>query len=544
EAFCLFFRTAFSLVLTLQHAAPEAVRRLLLKLISSPKGIYVVPKEGEAAEPPAWQEPRRLILHRSSNEHSSTPPLSSAFLVAPKSSKASASSSLHSPRSSSSSAVAACDPGPFDRCFEGARGKVEKEGGFLIDQEEREGWTDMRQFGRAWIEACAGIVLRSIAPPDAQFAAPIVTNAFVASLARQILLRSETGAAARAGAASLDAFESQKSGALDAESLQERLSCFVTLCVRRPHLLHPFFEVFLISPSHRPALERLFAKCITQVSPACHPEYVRLLQFSEPEHEPLALLLIEHCVAFAFANPEQDLEHLPALVAAVAQLAVLLPKFIFGEFSETQMKTALKRLLTIPLELQQKAYPGRSVMPPEDILMLLYNLPCTTSQQRKKQTTVLDFCLDLTGCTSRAESPTEIFPIDVIATTCQRIADDDSQPISVIFGRLLCQVAQNIPSLREFVAGTVMPALVRRKIWTNRSLWKGFVMATSILWAERKDLLVRMILVLPEDRTRDLLQHLQQRHPVTADISTFLYQDDQARRSCPHYLRVLLGLTN
>ncbi|KFG46805.1 symplekin tight junction carboxy-terminal protein, partial [Toxoplasma gondii GAB2-2007-GAL-DOM2] len=323
--------------------------------------------------------------------------------------------------------------------------------------------------------------------------------------------------------------------------------------------------------------------------------------FSEPEHEPLALLLIEHCVAFAFANPEQDLEHLPALVAAVwalaegeresekarrepgetceagettgtgerereaeqrrrasalrlalplvaffdrAQLAVLLPKFIFGEFSETQMKTALKRLLTIPLELQQKAYPGRSVMPPEDILMLLYNLPCTTSQQRKKQTTVLDFCLDLTGCTSRAESPTEIFPIDVIATTCQRIADDDSQPISVIFGRLLCQVAQNIPSLREFVAGTVMPALVRRKIWTNRSLWKGFVMATSILWAERKDLLVRMILVLPEDRTRDLLQHLQQRHPVTADISTFLYQDDQARRSCPHYLRVLLGLTN
>lgn len=34
-------------------------------------------------------------------------------------------------------------------------------------------------------------------------------------------------------------------------------------------------------------------------------------------------------------------------------------------------------------------------------------------EQRKKQTTILDYCLDLTGCTPKSTSPSEIFPLDV-----------------------------------------------------------------------------------------------------------------------------------
>ncbi|PFH38243.1 hypothetical protein BESB_005840 [Besnoitia besnoiti] len=548
-------RTAFSLVLTLEHVACESVRRLLLKLISSPKGIYLLAKDEEAIAPPSWQQPRRLVLSGAAAgdiEAQPRAPESVPFVI-----------------------YSASD------ASEGGEEKTVE-----ADEEERRGWTDSRQFGRAWIEACAGIVLRSVAPDGARFAAPIVTNAFVASLAQQIILRSEEATLRRIAASPSEAFEAGGK-TFDTEGLKERLSCFFTLCVRQPRLLHAFFEVFLLcSATCRRDLESLFAKCIAKISPACHPEYVRLLENYELEHHALAVTLINHCVDFVFANPEGDFEALPALVGAVwaqtqapegeraegekkanaeaekrrenaavlalpliafferAQLKTLLPLFVFGDFGEADIKTALKRILTVPREVQAKIYPGSSVTPPEELLMLLYSLPCSTGEQRKKQTAVLDYCLDLTGCTSRSESPTEIFPIDAVAATCQRIADDDSQPISVVFGRLLCQVAQNMPSLREFVAGTVMPALVRRKIWTSRSLWKGFVMATSILWAERKDLLVRIILVLPEDKTRDLLQHLQQRHSVTADISAFLYQDDQARRACPHYLRVLLGLTN
>lgn len=38
-------------------------------------------------------------------------------------------------------------------------------------------------------------------------------------------------------------------------------------------------------------------------------------------------------------------------------------------------------------------------------------------EQRKKQTTILDYCLDLTGCTPKSTSPSEIFPLDVRDTT-------------------------------------------------------------------------------------------------------------------------------
>ncbi|PHJ20210.1 symplekin tight junction carboxy-terminal protein [Cystoisospora suis] len=594
-------RTAFSLVLSLQHAPDsEAVRRLFLKLFSSPKGLYVLPKNdaGTTELSPDWQEPRLRVLSLNKGSSTSSSPSFRCIQHAHKGdvSIGASSSSSSSDSSPSSSPPSHSDP-PLIKKERDAESQVDvtmeiqvttserkndtketeeiHDYGLEVDEEERRGWRDPNQFGRRWIEACAGILLRSLALEGSKFAAPIDANAFIVALAQRILERSEEARGRRSEAAG-DTGER--------EVVQERAGCYLTLAARHPHLLHAFLEVFLLaSPERKQPLEDLFAKCIAQISaPTCHLEYLRMLEYYEAGQERLVSIVLENCVTTVYEHPSQDPRFLFDLVDALwrllkqakdgegalpsgeadqkkrslerlaisfvpffnrDQLETYLPIMTFGDHDEVSLKRALTRLLIMPRELRE-ARPHHVYTPPDVLLSLFYHLPCSTGEQRKKQTTILDYCLDLTGCTPKSTSPSEIFPLDAIATTCHRIVDDESQPVSVVFGRLLCQIAQTMPSLREFLAGTIMQSLVRRKVWTSKSLWKGFVMATSILWAEQKDLLFKIFLVLPEEQARDILQRLQQRHSVTADLSTFLYQDEQARRSCPHYLRVLLGITN
>lgn len=133
---------------------------------------------GTAEEPPEWQEPRLSLM--SLNKESSLP--SSPPFRRTQHHRGASCSSSSAPGYSDSSRSSSCtlsvkkerDPEPqFDvrRMESGladvgseAQSGTKEEERYAVeaDEDERRGWRDANQFGRRWIEACAGIVLRCV----------------------------------------------------------------------------------------------------------------------------------------------------------------------------------------------------------------------------------------------------------------------------------------------------------------------------------------------------------------------------------------------
>ncbi|CDJ32522.1 uncharacterized protein EMH_0045800 [Eimeria mitis] len=163
--------------------------------------------------------------------------------------------------------------------------------------------------------------------------------------------------------------------------------------------------------------------------------------------------------------------------------------------------------------------------------------------ERRRQAAALDICLGLTGALPTSPSPEELVPVHAVAAVCQRLSEDTEKELQPVFGRLLCRAAQHLPSLGEFLSSVVFPSLVAREAWLSPSLWKGVSIAVGALWPSHSEVLLQHILRLPQEAGKPLLQQLQQRLPIAAELSALLAQDPAARQQCPPYLQVLLGLS-
>ncbi|SBT80868.1 conserved Plasmodium protein, unknown function [Plasmodium malariae] len=127
-----------------------------------------------------------------------------------------------------------------------------------------------------------------------------------------------------------------------------------------------------------------------------------------------------------------------------------------------------------------------------------------------------------------------------IANIIQQIAEN-SNPIFPIYGRFLCQITKNINILREFISSIIMPLLIQKKIWTNKFIWKGFLMCISMLWSDFKHSLFYVFFMLPKDECLMLFNALQQKHSIQSDLIELISLNEQAKRMCPDYLKNLLN---
>ncbi|KAI4834903.1 symplekin domain-containing protein [Plasmodium brasilianum] len=127
-----------------------------------------------------------------------------------------------------------------------------------------------------------------------------------------------------------------------------------------------------------------------------------------------------------------------------------------------------------------------------------------------------------------------------IANIIQQIAEN-SNPIFPIYGRFLCQITKNINILREFISSIIMPLLIQKKIWTNKFIWKGFLMCISMLWSDFKHSLFYVFFMLPKDECLMLFNALQQKHSIQSDLMELISLNEQAKRMCPDYLKNLLN---
>jgi symplekin len=115
---------------------------------------------------------------------------------------------------------------------------------------------------------------------------------------------------------------------------------------------------------------------------------------------------------------------------------------------------------------------------------------------------------------------TTVFRSDVLAAAMSRIADSPSLP--VVFVRTIIQAVSTYKSLVPFVANSVLPKLVAKKIWTAPKLWDGFVRLAKLIAPASFGVLLQ----LPKEWLRDVVE----RQPaLKSGLKGFLASKPQAK---------------
>lgn len=117
-------------------------------------------------------------------------------------------------------------------------------------------------------------------------------------------------------------------------------------------------------------------------------------------------------------------------------------------------------------------------------------------------------------------SMTTVFRSDVLVASMVRIADRPTLPL--VFMRTIIQAVTTYKSLIPFVANTVLPKLVSKKIWTLPQLWEGFVKLCKLIAPASYGVLLQ----LPKEWLKDVLE----RQPgLKSGLKTFLGGKQGAR---------------
>lgn len=115
---------------------------------------------------------------------------------------------------------------------------------------------------------------------------------------------------------------------------------------------------------------------------------------------------------------------------------------------------------------------------------------------------------------------TAVFRSDVLASALTRIADLPTLPL--VFMRTVIQAVSTYKSLVPFVANTVLPKLVSKKIWTNPQLWDGFVKVARLLAPHSFGALLQ----LPKEWLKDVVE---KQPALRGGLKTFLGSKPQAK---------------
>jgi symplekin len=100
-------------------------------------------------------------------------------------------------------------------------------------------------------------------------------------------------------------------------------------------------------------------------------------------------------------------------------------------------------------------------------------------------------------------SMTTVFRSDVLVASMVRIADLPNGSLPIVFMRTIIQAVTTYKSLIPFVANTVLPKLVGKKIWSaGPQLWDGFVKLAKLIAPASYGVLLQ----LPKEWLKDVLE--------------------------------------
>ncbi|CCF73050.1 conserved Plasmodium protein, unknown function [Babesia microti strain RI] len=320
------------------------------------------------------------------------------------------------------------------------------------------------------------------------------------------------------------------------------ISSLSNLCTTHIEIFYVILENYLSVPPKTCLMGHILTNVAIKWTA---PTYNIVDKLSMDSAEMRTILL---CIS-TFKNWSKTVSIVPVVAFLPKNIAIdLLNHLFLVETNEGAVKSCIESVLSVPADVrsvmdQKVSSANQQWLSPEELLIAVYRFN-NENLDRKKQAILLDHIISLVETNQRRPQNVPknvIMSLHSVVKSCTMIVED-KQPISFIFGRLLCQVVQNVPSVRGGVVQHVMPTLVTRRAWEDKQLWRGVVISFGILWSEFKEPLTLLIFQLPQGVGEDLLQSVQQRHSVIPDMAAIVSKKQHMKAVCPRYISSILGL--
>eukprot|EP00929_Paragymnodinium_shiwhaense_P096994 TRINITY_DN58761_c0_g1_i1.p1 TRINITY_DN58761_c0_g1~~TRINITY_DN58761_c0_g1_i1.p1 ORF type:complete len:1236 (-),score=362.70 TRINITY_DN58761_c0_g1_i1:102-3809(-) len=368
------------------------------------------------------------------------------------------------------------------------------------------------------VEDVATLMLRSMASTSARYRFPIQVSKRVEQLRAAL-------------------FEGQVPFGATAAGMRvcipkDRIWLYMALCIKRPMLLHGLVETFTqCDEAMKDHLVSSVEEAIKHI-PASEPELLMLVQKATPETERLVLKVLH--ILMQASQGKEGLT--PAYGEAVTRLYGLTknPRLLVPVFDLLERRNLLDFLPAV-MQLDQQSVTDafgllvRSKSPPLSITELLtelhhMNKPGENIVPVKFSMQALNIIFGMR----------DKFDSKVYGIVIQSLVEDTGK-LPTLFMRTVIQVVKELPKLSDFIVKEILPRLVRQEVWSDDSMWRGFMLVLQHTFASQPGPAARVLTMLPASHLEDVLVQ----HPDwKAQLVEFVMR--QPTGSVPPHVRQLL----
>merc|ERR1712136_618721 len=358
-----------------------------------------------------------------------------------------------------------------------------------------------------YVEDVATLMLRSMAPPGAQFTFPVCVPQYVDRLCNEV----SKGVCAP----------------------QDRVWLYLALCIKRPFLLHALVETFtLCGAEMKEHLINSIEEAIKHI-PASEPELLVLVQKATLETERLVLKVL-HILMQGQGSGKEGLSR--AYGEAVTRLynTTQNPRLLVPVFDLLDRRHLLDFLPAIvQLESEQVTDAVRQLIrsksPPLSISELLTEL----HHLNKPDENIVPIKFSMQAL-NIVFGMREQFDPKVYGIVIQSLVEEQG-PLPTLFMRTVIQVVKGLPRLSDFVVAEILPRLARQDVWNDDSMWHGFLLVVQHTFSAQPQGASRVLAIMPKSQLEDVLVQ----HP---DWKTHLrdFVGRQPPSSIPPHVRQLL----
>ncbi|KAF8518981.1 Symplekin tight junction protein C terminal-domain-containing protein [Hysterangium stoloniferum] len=298
----------------------------------------------------------------------------------------------------------------------------------------------------------------------------------------------------------------------DKAQVLQHVELTFALSVRVPDLLDEIFAAYgQMDTSVQEAIQDLITALIRSLGPT-HGKLLTLLRTFPPGAETLALRVLT-----IFTDGGRPSSTIVALVKSLITERDLDARFlipIIAEMDKADILRHLPRIVSMlngqpePKNLVRSVFGAIVTTPPQTFGSVTSNLPRVRQSELltpAELMVVLHESEKEIGLNSAKEaisicfSMTDVFRSEILAVVMQQIMDEPVIP--TLFMRTVIQSVQTYKSLVGFVSTTLLSRLITKKIWTNESLWKGFIHCAKAIAPASFGALLQ----LPKDQLREIV---------------------------------------
>mmetsp|Transcript_88207 Transcript_88207/g.254550 ORF Transcript_88207/g.254550 Transcript_88207/m.254550 type:complete len:719 (-) Transcript_88207:6-2162(-) len=330
------------------------------------------------------------------------------------------------------------------------------------------------------VEDIATMMLRSMAPPTAEFAFPLKAPLRVEQL------RS-------------DLFKSVVCNAKD------RVWLYLALCIKRPVLLHELVETFVkCDEDMKEHLINSIEEALKYI-PASEPELLILVQKAAPETERLIIKVLHILVQTSRGKVALSKDYTAAvtrLYSITQNPRLLVP--VFDLLDRKHLLDFLPAVMQLEVDEVTTAFTQliRSKEPPLSISELLTEL----HHMNKPLENIVPVKFSMQAL-NVIFSMREHFDAKVYGIVIQALVEE-AGPLPTLFMRTVIQVVQEVPRLCDFIVIQILPRLVRQEVWSDDNMWRGFMIVLQHTFASQSGGAARVLAMLPMSQLEDVLvQH-------------------------------------